>query len=1285
MNDIFSKIEQAAHAGDYGCNPRPLPSDAKNIAGNYAKGKVPWRGLVFSIEQPRNSYRCGTDANGKQWQSLMRAHYGGILGVRGNDGDLMDVFIGAWPESETVWIINQIDPRTGGFDEHKTLVCFESEEAARNAYMHSYERGWRGLGSMVKCTIGQFKWWLKFGNHKRPVKAEDLPFDDESDEMEKTVAWNAAAEPVGMDMAGLIYSMRTEDAGGLMLDSVTVGDILEDADCEMALDALVVPVAKLERKMQQLQAIMGAASESVEITAMQITPPFKQRGTTNIAAVFELSDGQTVTIYMHNPDTTPNKLAPTDELISWKWLLNKKDVTIVVAPEKGEDLNPREVGRRIMKLAEKNSARFAQANKNRAERLANIESLKAGVQAKEAELSGLTKEIEVLTVKVEEKKASASNAGAVGAKKAIVATGPGPRYSISLLGTGDTESQARIAAYAKTNNGFNQYDEEYKGGQLVSISKDLQDLLDAADSNEYGSDEGGVSSISAPGDSSILLQWALGALYIEGGVLYSKYKLGDKPWEAAKEMNSGGVQEGAAVDPISDLPAGWTESAPGGMATSKDPETGGVVDKQIANGKWFAVANKDGIGTLEGFDTRADAFAALAAAVAKPAESIGDKRNAAFKAVFSALEENHGWEREAPSAGGSWAGKASKMFDGLGPKGAITPNGERRIVIWNARANFLQAQLGDEVIGSEIVAEYAKPEHYAEVAAKINAKVEAYVAEKTGKANKPAEPTAESASDVAARLESFLGKPGNAYMKIKNEAAALSQEMRNAVAMHYGHEPGQFGAADYVIANLVLDVERKRALTPEGYAEIVAGGDDALKNWQDVFDSHFQGRVVETRNALRALGWEADNYSWPMAKGGYSLDAKFKQVGAGSNIVGVTYKVNEGQRITGLFADDLSKTPEQLAAEIDKAAPVSQQSDGEPASPTDAELEAAARAGAEVKRIARNLADPSTKGMVPVAYLTDGKEINIALWTEGDWKRAVSAVEEGEMQSAYTPFDWGQVKMPTAVQLGAKKINESTLKTIVMKREGGEGWTNGNFLDVNAVPNFVQKAITESFGATDVSTVAADRFDRVVQNAKASATTQVEPIASYDQEFADTSSTEAIKKGKKVQVNAFVLANKETGLVVNIDKRYFGYFAKTYKGAEFFASDATSPILVKHRGQVVGVVMPIGSADATTLKRAMKAGETGDKVVVKAGDDTVYQQMEAQREIMKKVDGAYSFAKASTDFKLWLAEETESSVYGKAYQLDQPYSPLATAAAMEEAAKKYGATIEWDFFGGTPA
>ncbi|MGL5453072.1 MAG: hypothetical protein ACRDBT_11960, partial [Aeromonas sp.] len=64
------------------------------------------------------------------------------------------------------------------------------------------------------------------------------------------------------------------------------------------------------------------------------------------------------------------------EMVSWKWLLNKKDITIVVAPEKGQDLAVREVSRRIMVLADRNSAAFSKQNSQRAERLQRIQGIK---------------------------------------------------------------------------------------------------------------------------------------------------------------------------------------------------------------------------------------------------------------------------------------------------------------------------------------------------------------------------------------------------------------------------------------------------------------------------------------------------------------------------------------------------------------------------------------------------------------------------------------------------------------------------------------------------------------------------------------------------------------------------------------------------------------------------------------------------------------------------------------------------------------------------------------------
>ncbi len=227
--------------------------------------------------------------------------------------------------------------------------------------------------------------------------------------MSTPVHWNEQAMPLGIGLDQLLYQVRRTD-DGLLFDSVTMAE-LTDGEQLIALDALVTPYAKLERKVRQLQQVMARAVQGLSVEAAQVSDPFKQNGTANVVALFELSDGQTVSVYFHNPDATPGKILPTDELISWKWLLNKKDITIVVAPERGSDLAIREVGRRIMKLAAKNSAAFARVNARRADRLQNIASLRGEVEGLERELDGLTREIEVARLEAEERNLKAIEDG----------------------------------------------------------------------------------------------------------------------------------------------------------------------------------------------------------------------------------------------------------------------------------------------------------------------------------------------------------------------------------------------------------------------------------------------------------------------------------------------------------------------------------------------------------------------------------------------------------------------------------------------------------------------------------------------------------------------------------------------------------------------------------------------------------------------------------------------------------------------------------------------------------
>ncbi|MEA9441470.1 LPD38 domain-containing protein [Aeromonas caviae] len=152
----------------------PDPTDAQKEAGNYKKGHLKLQGLDIALENPKGSTRSGTDKDGKAWQSTMAHDYGYIKRTLGADGDHVDVFIGDRPDSETVYVVDQVDPKTGKFDEHKVMMGFADEQAAREGYLGNYEAGWKGLGAIKAMPVESFKRWVKGGDTMSPIAAQPV-------------------------------------------------------------------------------------------------------------------------------------------------------------------------------------------------------------------------------------------------------------------------------------------------------------------------------------------------------------------------------------------------------------------------------------------------------------------------------------------------------------------------------------------------------------------------------------------------------------------------------------------------------------------------------------------------------------------------------------------------------------------------------------------------------------------------------------------------------------------------------------------------------------------------------------------------------------------------------------------------------------------------------------------------------------------------------------------------------------------------------------------------------
>lgn len=146
------------------------PTEAQKKAGNYKKGHLSFGGYDYTVETPKGVTRSGKDEHGKPWSVTMHDTYGYILGKIGVDGDHIDMFINDAADLDTfdgnVYVVDQVNPETGEFDEHKVMYGYPSEEAATEAYLANYSKGWKGLGKVTSVPKATFDKWLESSDRK---------------------------------------------------------------------------------------------------------------------------------------------------------------------------------------------------------------------------------------------------------------------------------------------------------------------------------------------------------------------------------------------------------------------------------------------------------------------------------------------------------------------------------------------------------------------------------------------------------------------------------------------------------------------------------------------------------------------------------------------------------------------------------------------------------------------------------------------------------------------------------------------------------------------------------------------------------------------------------------------------------------------------------------------------------------------------------------------------------------------------------------------------------------
>lgn len=226
-NQAENSATAAAHdAATSPANDLPEPTQAQKEAGNYQKGHISINGLNISVENPVGSKRSGTDRDGKKWEVEMNHHYGYIKGSIGADKEHIDIFVkDGTPKnySGNVFVVDQIHPDNGKFDEHKVMLGYDSEAEARAAYLSNYAKDWKGLGKITAMPFEDFKAWTK-NEQSNPVT---LPSQTETKQKTDENVKNAVSQKeLSQKNLSRNYRAGTNDAT-ITFDSETQKDLYD--------------------------------------------------------------------------------------------------------------------------------------------------------------------------------------------------------------------------------------------------------------------------------------------------------------------------------------------------------------------------------------------------------------------------------------------------------------------------------------------------------------------------------------------------------------------------------------------------------------------------------------------------------------------------------------------------------------------------------------------------------------------------------------------------------------------------------------------------------------------------------------------------------------------------------------------------------------------------------------------------------------------------------------------------------------------------------------------------
>lgn len=165
---------------------------------------------------------------------------------------------------------------------------------------------------------------------------------------------------------------------------------VEDVPSDYIFEAIVVnKFSGTEKRMTAVVRVLNRHLKGSSIMALPpiVGKPRKAGGFAYVTVQLPFDDGQSVSVIFHSPEGDKRKISSSDTIIAFQWLLNRRDITHVVAPEDGTEVSLETIAKRVTQLVEKNSARFQSTQKDAvAERKELDDAKQAVIDAEERQV-----------------------------------------------------------------------------------------------------------------------------------------------------------------------------------------------------------------------------------------------------------------------------------------------------------------------------------------------------------------------------------------------------------------------------------------------------------------------------------------------------------------------------------------------------------------------------------------------------------------------------------------------------------------------------------------------------------------------------------------------------------------------------------------------------------------------------------------------------------------------------------------------------------------------------------